>query len=139
MPRNPKAPQDRVRRNKPEQWTVLPAEGCDKSAPEWPFPRKPTKAEAAYWEHVWKQPIAWWWHEQQVSPYVIARYVKTFCKDASDVTLKLGPAVSRMERDLGLHLEGLAKLRLIVAEEGEEVRDQAGKGRFKHLRVVGEE
>jgi hypothetical protein len=139
MPNTLKPPEQRRRRNKPEQWTILPSEGCSLAPPGWPLERKPTKAEASYWAKVWELPIAWWWHEQKISPFVIARYVRTYCQDVIDPNRKLGPAVSRMERDLGLHPEALVKLRLVVAEDEEAVPQGSSsvKSRhYRHLKIV---
>lgn len=137
----PKPAGQRRRRNKREEvWTLLPSGGCELPVPEWPLSRKASKPEAAYWSELWSRPVAWWWHDQAISPFVIARYVRMFCRNASDPT-KLGAQLTTAEKNLGLSPEGMRQLRLMVEDEASEAEvaeaDEPG-GRYQHLRVVDE-
>ena len=113
------------RRNAPESWIVLPAGGCTLAAPTWPLEPKATAAEARLWKGLWKLPVAAWWHEQQISPFVVGRYVRlAISKPALAV-------VSALERDLALTPAGVARLRLVV-EELEETKP-AKPSRYRHI------
>lgn len=101
-----KPPENLRRRNAPEQWVILP-EGCKLPAPPWPL-GKPTASEAALWRRLWALPVAAWWHEQRIDPFVIARYVRVGLDQPQHA------ALGRLESDLGLTPAGMAKLRLVV-------------------------
>jgi hypothetical protein len=111
MPANlpkPKKPAEQLRRrNAPEQWTVLPAEGCRLPVPKWPT-GSPATVELALWKRLWALPVAAWWHEQGIEPSVVARYVELrFAKPGLAV-------LSRIEGELGLTPASLLRMRLTV-------------------------
>jgi hypothetical protein len=66
-----KSPDQLRRRNPPEQWTSLPAEGCKLAVPKWPGPDK----APSLWARLWKLPVAAYWHEQRIEPSDVARNV----------------------------------------------------------------
>lgn len=107
MPAKRKSPAQLVRTSRPEQWIVLPAEGCKLKAPPWPL-AKPSAAETALWKRLWAAPLACWWHEQRIEPSLVARYVQVALEKPSLA------AVSTMERELGLTPSAMARLRLTV-------------------------
>jgi hypothetical protein len=86
---------------------VLPAAGCRVHAPAWPV-GDPTEDELATWRHLWALPVAAWWHEQHVSPGVVARYV----------TLRIAKpehaATGQLERELALTPASAARAKLVV-------------------------
>jgi hypothetical protein len=75
LPKPCKPSEQLRRRNAPEQWTSLPAEGCSLAAPSWPF-GKPSEAEADLWARLWALPVAVWWHEQRIEPTIVATYTR---------------------------------------------------------------
>lgn len=124
LPRSRKPTEQLRRRNPPEQWTSLPAEGCKLGVPRWLASGKPP----ALWARLWKLPIACYWHEQAIEPSVVARYViLSSVKPES-------PAVSRLEAELGLTPAAMLRLRVLVEspeEPGAEEPDH-----YQHLRAV---
>jgi hypothetical protein len=126
LPRPSKPPESLRRRNAPEQWTVLPHDGCKLPAPKWPDGR-PSKAEAELWRRLWKLPVAAWWHDQRIEPDVIARYVRLrFQKPGLAV-------VARMEGELGLTPASLLRMRLVV--EHPEPAPEALPDPYAHLKL----
>jgi hypothetical protein len=123
----PKKPVEALRRrNAPEQWTVLPAEGCDVAAPSWPN-GKPSAAEAGLWKRLWASPVATWWHDQRIEPDIVARYVQLrFEKPGLAV-------VARLESELGLTPMALLRMRLVV--EPAEVEPEALPDPYAHLKI----
>src|SRR6058998_2486396 len=55
LPKPRKPAEQPRRRNRPEEWTVLPADGCSLPAPPWPF-GKAAKSEADRWKRLWALP-----------------------------------------------------------------------------------
>src|SRR5436190_1937625 len=104
LPRPRKAAEQLRRRNPPEQWTSLPAEGCTLAVPKWPGPGK----VPALWARLWRLPIASYWHEQRIEPSVVARYVTLSTAKPES------PAVSRLEAELGLTPAAMLRMRLVV-------------------------
>src|SRR6266487_6715828 len=93
LPSTARKPTEQLRRrNPPEQWTSLPAEGCKLPVPKWMGAGK----VPALWARLWRLPVAAYWHEQRIEPSVVARYV----------TLSTGkpesPAVSSLDSELRL-------------------------------------
>jgi hypothetical protein len=125
----PRKPAEQLRRrNRPEEWTVLPAEGCGLSAPKWPTGRA-AKAEADLWRRLWVLPIAAWWHEQRIEPAIIARYVRLATSKPEHAS------VSKLESDLGLTPAAMLRMRLVV--EGPEPVYERGPDPYRHLKVAG--
>jgi hypothetical protein len=125
LPKQAKPPEALRRRNAPEQWVALPAEGCLLPIPAWPD-GKPTEEQAALWSRLWRLPLALWWHDQAIEPSVVARYVELrFTKPALAV-------LSRIESELGLTPASLMRLRLIV--DRPEPEPVLGEDPYAHLR-----
>jgi hypothetical protein len=126
----PRKPDEQLRRrNRPDSWTVLPAEGCSRAAPKWPA-GKATTAEAALWKRLWHLPIAAWWREQQVEPMIVARYVRLSLQRPEHAT------VGQLERELGLTPAAMLRLRLVVEVPEPETKPSADP--YRHLRVASE-
>jgi hypothetical protein len=125
IPKAGKPREELRRRNRPEEWTVLPAEGCALAAPAWPT-AKPSKPEADLWARLWRLPVAAWWHEQSVEPFVVARYVRLALERPEHAT------VSRLEGELGLTPAALLRLRLVVEHPEPEAAGEPDH--YEHLR-----
>jgi hypothetical protein len=127
LPKQAKPAEALRRRNAPEQWVALPAEGCLLPVPDWPD-GEPSAAESALWERLWMLPVALWWHDQAIEPSVVARYVELrFSKPALAV-------LSRIEGELGLTPDALLRMRLIV--DRPEPEPEQGPDPYQHLRVA---
>jgi hypothetical protein len=127
LPTTPRKPPEQLRRrNRPEEWTVLPAEGCTLPAPSWPN-GKPTKDEADLWARLWKAPLAAWWHETSVEPFVVASYVSLALGNPAHAS------VIALARELGLTPAAMQRLRLIVEAPAAEPETADP---YKHLRVA---
>jgi hypothetical protein len=125
VPKPRKPPEQLRRRNAPEQWTVLPAEGCRLPVPKWPD-GTPSRDEAALWKRLWALPVAAWWHDQRLEPSIVARYVSLrFARPALAV-------LSRIEGELGLTPAALLRMRLVV--EQPEADPEPVADPYKHLR-----
>jgi hypothetical protein len=127
LPRPRKPAESLRRRNTPEQWVVLPFDGCKLPVPRWPN-GKASVAEAALWKRLWASPIAAWWHDQCIEPSVVARYVSlAIAKPALAV-------VARLESDLGLTPAGMLRMRLVVEHPEPEAKPAADP--YAHLKAV---
>src|SRR5215211_3463413 len=125
MPARRKPAEQLRRRNRPEEWVVLPAGGCSQAAPKWPT-GQPAKDEA----ELWRLPIGAWWHEQQLEPSVVARYVRLSLEKPEHAT------VGQLERELGLTPASMLRLRLVVEVPEPEARPSADP--YKHLKAAGD-
>jgi hypothetical protein len=122
----PRKPAEQLRRrNRPEDWTVLPAEGCSTAAPAWPDGTA-SADEKKLWTTLWKLPIAAWWHEQRIPVTVVARYVALRLAKPEHAT------VGKLETELGLTPAAMLRMRLVV-EENEKV-EPVGDDPYGHLR-----
>lgn len=126
----PRKPAEQLRRrNAPESWTSLPAEGCSLPAPKWPT-TKASKAEADLWKRLWTLPIAVWWHEQRIEPFVVASYVTLALEKPAHAS------VLALARELGLTPAAMQRMRLVVEQPEPEVRQTADP--YRHLKAVAE-
>lgn len=128
LPKPRKDPETLRRRNAPESWTVLPADGCSQATPAWPFV-KPSKPELELWARLWALPVAVYWHDQRIEPTIVGAYVKlatTRPEHASCLALM---------KELGLTPAALQRLRLIVEAAEPEAVDAPDP--YQHLRVAG--
>jgi hypothetical protein len=126
IPRSAKPPGQLRRRNRPEEWVVLPRDGCTLPVPRWPN-GKPSKDEAVLWQRLWKAPVAALWHEQAIDASVVARYVELrFAKPGL-------AALSRIEGELGLTPAALLRMRLVV--EQPEPAPEPVQDPYAHLRA----
>jgi hypothetical protein len=129
LPTVPRKPGEQLRRrNPPEQWTSLPAEGCKLAVPKWPGPEKPAQ-QPPLWARLWKLPVAAYWHETKIEPSVVARYVTLAA------TKPESPAVSRLEAELGLTPAAMLRMRLVV-EPAEETSTAAEPDHYQHLKIA---
>ena len=106
---------------------VLPAAGCSRTAPPWPA-GKPAAAETRLWKKLWALPVACFWHEQQIEPFVVARYVRLSLTKPEHAT------VGQLERELGLTPVAMLRLRLVV--EVPEPQAKLTADPYRHLRVA---
>jgi hypothetical protein len=127
LPRSRKPSDQLRRRNAPESWTVLPANGVSAAAPKWPF-GKASKDELELWRRLWALPIAAWWREQRIEPFVVSRYVSLALSTPSH------SAVAKLESDLGLTPAALLRLRLVVEEP--ELEESVAADPYAHLKVA---
>jgi hypothetical protein len=124
----PRKPAEQLRRrNRPEEWTVLPVEGCKLSAPKWPTGAA-AKAEADLWRRLWALPIAAWWREQQIEPAIVARYVRLATAKPEHAS------VSKLESDLGLTPAAMLRMRLMVEQPEPEAKPTVDP--YRHLKVA---
>src|SRR5207248_3025718 len=109
VPRSRKPVEQLRRRNRPEDWTVLPAAGCTVQAPQWPSGRA-SADESALWRRLWALPVATYWHATKTEPFIVARYARLALASPAHAS------VSRLETDLGLTPAALLRMRLVVEE-----------------------
>jgi hypothetical protein len=127
LPRPRKPAEQLRRRNRPEEWTVLPFEGCSLPAPTWPLGRA-SKDEAGLWARLWALPIAVAWHDWRIEPAVVARYVRLALTKPEHAT------VGQLERELGLTPASLLRMRLVV--EHPEPEPEPAADPYAHLKAV---
>jgi hypothetical protein len=125
LPRGGKPAGQLRRRNAPEQWTSLPAEGCKLRAPKWPRDGRAPEL----WARLWRLPIAALWHSMRIEPSVVARYVVLSAERPDS------PAVSRLETELGLTPGAMLRLRVVV-EPTESEQESDAPDPYQHLRAV---
>jgi hypothetical protein len=124
----PRKPDEQLRRrNRPEEWTVLPGEGCKLPVPKWPA-GKATSAESALWKRLWKLPVAAHWHEQKIEPTIVAAYVRL------STTKPEHASVLKLMSELGLTPAAMLRLRLVVEVPEPETKPTADP--YRHLRVA---
>jgi hypothetical protein len=124
VPKSRKPSEQLRRRNAPESWTVLPREGCKLPVPKWTG----TGKAPGLWARLWRLPVAAYWHEQQIEPSVVGRYVTL------SISKPESPAVSKLETELGLTPASLQRLRLVV--EVPESKATPIVDPYRHLRVA---
>jgi hypothetical protein len=124
----PRKPGEQLRRrNRPEEWVILPAGGCARPVPKWPN-GKPSAAENALWKRLWKLPVGAWWHSQAVEPFVVATYVTLAIEKPAHAS------VLALARELGLTPASLQRMRLVVEQPEPEAKTTADP--YRHLRAV---
>ena len=107
LPRGGKPPEQLRRRNAPEAWTVLPADGSTAAAPDWPI-GVPSADESKLWVRLWATPISAWWRDQRIEPHIVATYVRLALEKPSHAS------VLSLARELGLTPASLQRMRLVV-------------------------
>lgn len=101
----------------------VPAEGRTGPVPEWPGTRKPSKANAALWERLWRLPVAVAWETLQIPIETVARYVVSYNRALSDH--KWAGAAARLEKDLWLTPEAMRMGRIRVSDADEDADSEA--------------
>ena len=94
--------------------------------PKWPVGQA-SADESALWGRLWRLPVAAYWHETRVEPFVVARYVRLALERPEHAT------VSKLETDLGLTPAALQRMRLVVEEP--EPETVAAADPYAHLAV----
>lgn len=111
----PKPAEQRRRRNKPLQLTVLPAEGRQGKPPSWPL-SKMQAGELAAWRQVWATPQAVEWERLGWSR-TVARYVRVLVESEQPDAASTARAECRqMEDRLGLSPMAMLRLRWAIDE-----------------------
>lgn len=111
----PKPADQRRRRNKPLELTVLPREGRDGPAPKWPLSRMQA-GEAAAWTEVWCTPQAVEWDELGWVR-TVARYVRVLvASEKPDASTAVLSECRQMEDRLGLTPMAMLRLRWSIGE-----------------------
>lgn len=115
----PKDASQRRRRNATPGFKLLPHDGRDGLAPEWPF-ATPTEDESRTWNKVWKLPQAIEWERMRCED-TVALYVRTFCCAVqSPDNTKLLAEVRQLDAKIGLSPKAMRDLRW----ETDEPRDE---------------
>jgi hypothetical protein len=125
-----------VRRNSRVGPLVLPAEGRQGLAPNWPLPGGASSAEAGLWADLWATPQAVAW-EHHGWTRVVARYVR--CALAAEELEKNALAEARQLEDrLGLTPKAMRMLLwTIAADEVAEKREETSAGARGRIKAVG--
>ncbi len=100
------------------EWVVLPAEGREGPAPEWPL-MGVTAREVELWESLWRKPQAVEW-ERLGQEYEVALYVRRLSEAEMPGSLvTLSTLVRQMADSLGLTTPGMraARWRIAPSEE----------------------
>ena len=115
------------RRNRPEEWTVLPRK-CTIPAPRWPD-GDPTDAELKRFRELYRLPVAAWWAELQIHPSIVAQYV------ALSLERPEHSQVARLAGELALTPGAMARHRLTV-EQPEPIGSGTADDPYQHLYAV---
>lgn len=98
---------------------VLPASGCSKKAPAWPFPKGSTR-EKALWRKLWTYPQAVAWADEPWRHLTIANYVRWQVKsEAPDATPSVMTQVNRLADSIGLSPAGLRENRWEIIDDSQ--------------------
>lgn len=98
------------------EWTVLPAEGREGEAPEWPLAEQ-TPREVELWERLWRMPQALMW-ERFGQELEVALYVRRLTEaELMDSRVNLSTLVRQMADSLGLTTPGMRANRWRIAAE----------------------
>lgn len=123
---------DPVRRNRPSDWTDLPASGRADPAPDLPEGVELGRAGRAWWDRAWRTPAAaqWW----DVDAYAVSRRAQLEDRlHAGDLAVSLFPELRYLEAQLGLTAKSRRELRWrIVDDDGE----GEPRGKVRRLTVV---
>lgn len=88
------------------EWTILPAEGREGAAPDWPFEELSIR-EVALWERLWRMPQALMW-ERYGQELEVALYVRRLAEaEKPDSAVVLSTLVRQMADSLGLTTPGM--------------------------------
>jgi hypothetical protein len=77
---------------------------------------------------LWTLPVAAWWHEQQLEPSIVARYVILAISKPEHAS------VTQLENALGLTPAAMLRMRLIV--EQPEPQAKPASDPYRHLKVA---
>lgn len=106
----------RARKDDQAGWTVLPSEGRDAPAPEWPL-TEATPRELILWERWWRKPEALLWEHDGSADYV-ALTVRMFAEaEEQRASAENRKTVRMMMADLYLTRDAKDRARIRVAED----------------------
>ncbi|MFF7982293.1 hypothetical protein ACFZDK_24715 [Streptomyces sp. NPDC007901] len=107
------------------EWTILPAEGRQGAAPDFPL-TWPEQREMELWEHFWKLPQALMW-ERCSQEFEVALYVRRLAQaEEPQSSVALGTLVRQMADSLGLTSPGLRANRWRIERLSEDDQTPAG-------------
>lgn len=120
-------PKRHVRRtNARPDWVQLPADGCKRPVPDWPLPKKATRAEAQVWEQLWHTPQAEMWHKLGWTR-IVARYAqKLILAERPTASTTQQAEVRQFEDRLGLSPMALKRLFWEMSTDAEEATGSSG-------------
>ena len=100
----------RRERDKPGDWTTLPAEGRAGDPPEFPLADE-SEREAVLWAREWRRPQAVMW-ERNGQELEVAMYVRTVAlAERRDAPVNARTLVRQQQEALGLSMPGLLRNR----------------------------
>ncbi|MEM9609940.1 MAG: hypothetical protein AAGA99_21145 [Actinomycetota bacterium] len=128
----PKHPDQRRRRNKPDELTRLPSEGRRGRAPAWPLAGRMLAGEKDRWRELWKLPQAVMW-DRLGCRSTVARYCRIVLEAEQPGARRDAITEARqLETELGLTPKAMASLKwTVVADELAERRGQRPAGERK--------
>lgn len=107
------------------EWTILPAEGREGDAPEWPLTEQSTREEAL-WVRLWRMPQALMW-ERYGQDIEVALYVRRLtAAEQPDAGVNLGTLVRQQSDSLGLTTPGMRANRWRIDRADDEPAQGAG-------------
>ncbi|MFJ3793888.1 hypothetical protein [Kitasatospora sp. NPDC090091] len=115
------------------EWTILPAEGRQGAAPEWPLTEQSLREEGL-WEQLWAKPQALMW-ERYGQELEVALYVRRLTEaELMDSRVNLTTVVRQMADSLGLTTPGMRANRWRINRDEEPAtaptaRSASGSGR----------
>ncbi|MFI9331999.1 hypothetical protein ACIGZJ_31210 [Kitasatospora sp. NPDC052868] len=111
------------------EWTILPAEGRQGEAPDWPLTEQSLR-EDGLWQCLWAKPQALMW-ERYGQELEVALYIRRLTEaELADSRVTLTTVVKQMADSLGLTTPGMRanRWRIIRDEEQAAARPAAGAG-----------
>jgi hypothetical protein len=109
----------RRRKNPPQGFELLPFEGRQGPAPEWPFPGDPSDFERRLWDKLWTLPQAVKW-ERARQEEIVALYVQTFTAAAlAGDDPKLIAESRQLDGNLGISQKAMHALKWAIDEPEE--------------------
>jgi hypothetical protein len=107
------------------EWTILPAEGRQGDAPDFPLVWPETR-EIELWEHFWTLPQALMW-ERYSQEFEVALYVRRLAEaEGAQSSVALGTLVRQMADSLGLTSPGMRSNRWRIERPSEDEETPSG-------------
>lgn len=135
-PRSGPAPDPNSARSEAAGWTLIPLDGLDKPAPEWPL-TEPTPRERVMWERFWTKPQAVIWERDGQLEYVAIFVRQLIEAEAEKASAENRKTVRMMFADLYLTSDAMARARIrIVDTVAQPQRAAQAPRRERRLRAV---
>lgn len=134
------APDPNSARSDNAGWTIIPAAGRGKPAPEWPL-TAPTGREVEMWERFWAKPQAVLWERDGQLEYVAIFVRQLIEAEAEKASAENRKTVRMMFADLWLTSDSMLRARIRIAdtEQPKAQPEKAAPKRERRLRVVGDD